>query len=106
MQKEGLIHNLALTNFDSAHVEEIVNAGTFLLFFGLQRIHLASRLTFLIMSGIPIVSNQVQYSLIDTRPEVKMKDVCLKHNVKLLTYGTLVRSINPVLVWPTFTQDT
>jgi aryl-alcohol dehydrogenase-like predicted oxidoreductase len=65
LQKEGLIKNLALTNFDSVRLEEIIHAG------------------------IPVVSNQVQYSLIDTRPEVKMKDICLKHNVKLLTYGTL-----------------
>jgi len=36
-----------------------------------------------------IVSNQVQFSLIDTRPLHGMADVCERHNVKLLTYGTL-----------------
>ena len=33
-----------------------------------------------------------QFSLIDSRPMVKMGEVCIKHNVKLLTYGTLVCS--------------
>lgn len=65
LQKQGMIKNLALTNFDSAHVEKFIDAG------------------------IPIVSNQVQFSLIDLRPTVKMAEVCMKHNVKLLTYGTL-----------------
>lgn len=57
-------------------------------------------------SGIPVHSNQVQvristlkyvapltqqfqFSLIDSRPTVAMGDLCSKHNVKLLTYGTL-----------------
>lgn len=31
-----------------------------------------------------------QFSLIDSRPVVRMAKVCEKHNVKLLTYGTLV----------------
>ncbi|KAI9008517.1 aldo/keto reductase [Hyaloraphidium curvatum] len=65
LHKEGVISNLSLTNFDSAHVEQFCKAG------------------------IPIVSNQVQFSLIDLRPTVKMAAVCEKYNVKLLTYGTL-----------------
>ncbi|KAJ3091549.1 hypothetical protein HK102_000146 [Quaeritorhiza haematococci] len=64
LQSEGLIKNISLTNFDSKRLTEIIEAG------------------------IPIASNQVQFSLIDLRPEIKMKDVCLKYNVKLLTYGT------------------
>jgi aryl-alcohol dehydrogenase-like predicted oxidoreductase len=35
------------------------------------------------------VSNQVQYSLIDLRPEVRMVPFCREHNMTLLTYGTL-----------------
>ncbi|EJT96595.1 Aldo/keto reductase [Dacryopinax primogenitus] len=35
-----------------------------------------------------VISNQVQYSLIDQRPRFRMADVCLKHGIKLLTYGT------------------
>ncbi|KAL0953077.1 hypothetical protein HGRIS_007277 [Hohenbuehelia grisea] len=36
-----------------------------------------------------IATNQVQFSLIDTRPLHGMADVCDKHNIKLLTYGTI-----------------
>jgi aryl-alcohol dehydrogenase-like predicted oxidoreductase len=39
--------------------------------------------------GIPIISNQVQYSVIDRRPERRMADVCKKHDIKILAYGTL-----------------
>lgn len=65
MRKEGLIRHLALTNFDTPHVKRIIE------------------------HGIPIVSNQVQYSLIDRRPEVAMADFCRQHGIGLLTYGTL-----------------
>lgn len=40
-------------------------------------------------AGITIATNQVQFSLIDSRPTVKMGPLCAKHGVKLLTYGTL-----------------
>ncbi|KAH6962829.1 NADP-dependent oxidoreductase domain-containing protein [Fusarium avenaceum] len=42
-----------------------------------------------LQSGIEIHTNQVQFSLIDSRPTVKMGDLCSSHNIKLLTYGTL-----------------
>jgi len=65
LREEGIILTLGLTNFDSEHVEELVNMG------------------------IKIVSNQVQYSLIDRRPEKFMAEVCKKYGVKLFAYGTL-----------------
>ncbi|XP_059188238.1 uncharacterized protein LOC131970997 [Centropristis striata] len=65
LQQEGLIQELALTNFDTQRLEEITNRG------------------------IRISSNQVQYSLIDQRPAAKMEHFCLANNIKLLTYGTL-----------------
>ncbi|KAF9032848.1 aldo-keto reductase, partial [Hymenopellis radicata] len=37
---------------------------------------------------VGIVSNQVQYSLIDGRPKMKMAAVCQKYGVYLLTYGS------------------
>jgi hypothetical protein len=37
----------------------------------------------------------IQFSLIDTRPLHGMADVCEKHNIKLLTYGTFVRILVP-----------
>ncbi len=65
LQKEGKIKHLALTNFDTEHLKIIIH------------------------SGIKIVSNQVQFSLIDRRPLVKMVSFCQEHDIKLLAYGTL-----------------
>lgn len=65
LQEEGKIKHLALTNFDTEHLKIIVD------------------------SGIKVVSNQVQFSLIDRRPEVQMRQFCQGHDVKLLAYGTL-----------------
>ena len=41
-------------------------------------------------AGIKIVSNQVQYSLVDRRPAVKMAAFCAEHGITLLTYGTVL----------------
>jgi aryl-alcohol dehydrogenase-like predicted oxidoreductase len=65
LQDEGKIRHLALTNFDTEHMRIIVE------------------------HGIRIVSNQVQYSLIDRRPEVQMSQFCQAHDIQLLTYGTV-----------------
>lgn len=65
LESDGLIRHLGLTNFDTAHLETIVGRG------------------------IPIVSNQVQYSLVDLRPEVRLVDFCRAHGVQLLCYGAL-----------------
>ncbi len=65
LQRAGKIKHLALTNFDTEHLATILN------------------------HGIRIVSNQVQYSLIDRRPQIKMAGLCRDHGVQLLTYGTV-----------------
>lgn len=65
LQRAGKIKHLALTNFDTEHLGKIIN------------------------SGIRIVSNQVQYSLIDRRPQIRMAEFCRNHGVGLLTYGTV-----------------
>lgn len=65
LKDEGLIKHIGVTNFDAAHL----------------RIALAS--------GIPIVSNQVCHSLIDTRASQEMATVCKEYDVKLLAFGTL-----------------
>ena len=62
---KGLIKHLGLTNFDT------------------------ERMQIMIDSGLQIVSNQVQYSIIDRRPEVKMIPFCLIHNISLLAYGSI-----------------
>ncbi|KAF8239088.1 Aldo/keto reductase [Tricholoma matsutake] len=67
IKSEGLISAVGLVNFDAIRTDEICT----------QLGHGA------------IVSNQVQFSIIDTRPLHGMADVCDKHDVKLLTYGTL-----------------
>ena len=41
------------------------------------------------MDDLRVISNQVQYSIIDRRPEVKMTPLCMKENISLLSYGTL-----------------
>lgn len=65
LQAEGKIKHLALTNFDTEHLQIITDAG------------------------IKIVSNQVQFSLVDRRPEVNMIQFCQQHDIKLFTYGTV-----------------
>lgn len=66
IRDEGKIGHLALTNFDTERLEIMVE------------------------SGFKLVSNQVQYSVLDTRPEVKMAPFCSRHGVSLLAYGTLL----------------
>ncbi|OBQ29965.1 MAG: aldo/keto reductase [Aphanizomenon flos-aquae MDT14a] len=65
LQNEGKIKHLALTNFDTEHLQIITAAG------------------------IKIVSNQVQFSLVDRRPQVNMVNFCQEHDIKLFTYGTI-----------------
>ncbi|MBW4559513.1 MAG: aldo/keto reductase [Trichormus sp. ATA11-4-KO1] len=65
LQTEGKIKHLALTNFDTEHLQIIIAAG------------------------IKIVSNQVQFSLVDRRPEVNMVQFCQQHDIKLFTYGSV-----------------
>jgi len=65
LRAEGLIAHLGAVNFDTAHL----------------RIAIAS--------GIPLVSNQVVFSLLDRRAAGKMSAFCREHGVQLLAYGTL-----------------
>jgi aryl-alcohol dehydrogenase-like predicted oxidoreductase len=62
---DGFIQHLGLTNFDTERMQVIHD------------------------SNIPIISNQVQYSIIDQRPEVKMIQFCEENNISLFAYGTL-----------------
>ena len=65
LKAEGLIRHLGLTNFDTAHLRIALN------------------------SGIDVVSNKVSYSLVDQRARGGMTDLCLEHDIKLLTFGTV-----------------
>jgi aryl-alcohol dehydrogenase-like predicted oxidoreductase len=61
----GKIRNLGGTNFDTAHMAAIVDAG------------------------VPLVSMQVQYSLLDRRPEKTMVEAAATRGVSLICYGTV-----------------
>lgn len=66
LKEEGKIRNIGLTNFDTEHMVGLISQDA------------------------PIVSNQVAFSLIDTRPLERMVPACKENNVKLLCYGTLM----------------
>jgi len=66
LQHEGRIRHLALTNFDTERLRVITE------------------------HGIRVVSNQVQYSIVDRRPEMKMATFCRDQGITLLTYGTVL----------------
>ncbi len=65
LRREGLIRCLGVTNFDTVH------------------------LNLLVKHGIPIVTNQVSFSLLDRRAAGEMSAFCLANGVRLLAYGTL-----------------
>jgi len=63
---EGKIKHVGLTNFDTERLTKIKDLG------------------------INVLSNQVQYSILDSRPEKKMIPFCQKNNIFLLSYGALL----------------
>ena len=65
LQEAGKIRHIGVTNFDVRRLQEILEAG------------------------VPIVSNQVQYSILDHRPERGMVAFCRRHGISLLCYGTV-----------------
>ena len=65
LQGAGKIKLLGVTNFDVPHLQELLEAG------------------------VPIVSNQVQYSVLDRRPEGGMVELCRRNGLSLLCYGTV-----------------
>ncbi len=65
LQEKGLIRHIATTNFDTPHLKLLLDAG------------------------IPVVSNQIQYSVLDRRPEKQMVQLCQQTGVKLICYGSL-----------------
>ena len=63
LRGEGLLRNLGVTNYDLPHLQELVG------------------------SGVPVVSNQVQFSLVDRRPlDSGMTKWCADNGVVLFTY--------------------
>ena len=65
LQDEGKIELIGGTNFDTPHTRALLEAG------------------------VPLVSMQVQYSLLDARPEHGLTALCAERGIKLLCYGTV-----------------
>lgn len=65
LKDEGKIDQIGGTNFDTPHVRALLDAG------------------------VPLVSMQVQYSPLDTRPEHELVALCQERGVQLLCYGTV-----------------
>ena len=66
LRNEGKIKHVGLTNFDTEQLTKIKELG------------------------INVITNQVQYSILDSRPEKKMIPFCQKNNISILSYGTLL----------------
>ncbi|MEK6216181.1 MAG: aldo/keto reductase [Boseongicola sp.] len=65
LRDEGLIGEIGVTNFDAAHL------------------HVA------LADDVPLVSNQVPFSLLDRRAAGPLAALCAQSGVRLLAYGTL-----------------
>jgi len=66
LQNEGKIKYLGLTNFDTERIKIIIK------------------------NNFKIISNQVQFSILDQRPEKIMIPFFIKYGIKILSYGTLL----------------
>jgi aryl-alcohol dehydrogenase-like predicted oxidoreductase/enamine deaminase RidA (YjgF/YER057c/UK114 family) len=65
LKGEGLIGQIGVTNFDTAHLRVAVR------------------------TGIELVSNQICVSLLDRRAAVRMSEFCGANRITILAYGTL-----------------
>jgi aryl-alcohol dehydrogenase-like predicted oxidoreductase len=65
LQQAGKIRHIGVTNFDAAHLKEIQKAG------------------------VPIITNQVQYSVLDHRPEKDMHLSAKETGLYTLCYGVI-----------------
>ena len=65
MQRDGKIAQIGVTNFDTAHLRALLDAG------------------------VPVVTNQVQLSVLDRRALGEMSTLCEASGVRLLAFGAL-----------------
>jgi len=65
LRRAGKIRHFGVTNFDVARLGELIDAG-----------------------AVPL-THQLQYSLLDHRPEHGMVRLCRQHGIRLLCYGSL-----------------
>ncbi len=64
-RRAGKIAHLGVTNFDTEHLREVLDAG------------------------VSLVSHQVQYSVMDRRPAAAMTTLCQQAGIQLLCYGAI-----------------
>ena len=65
LKDKGKIANVAVTNYNTPRLAELIDAG------------------------VPVVAHQLQYSLLDDRPRAAMLDYCRAHDIAFLCYGTV-----------------
>lgn len=65
LKKAGKLREIGLTNFDTVHLQEILERG------------------------IPIASIQTQYSIIDRRASQTLEPLMRQHDIALLAYGSI-----------------
>jgi aryl-alcohol dehydrogenase-like predicted oxidoreductase len=65
LRERGALRDIGLTNFDTPHLLELRAAG------------------------VPVLTHQVQYSVLDSRPAGAMAAACEAHGIGLLCYGAL-----------------
>jgi len=66
LRAAGKVRHLGVTNFDRPHLAQLLAAG------------------------VRVVSHQLQYSVVDDRPEAGMADLCQEHGILLLCYGSVM----------------
>jgi aryl-alcohol dehydrogenase-like predicted oxidoreductase len=66
LRAEGAINRIGVTNFDTTRLRALLDAR------------------------VPVVSHQVQYSLLDRRPASQMSALCAPRGVPFLCYGSLL----------------
>ena len=65
LKQKGKIREVGLTNFDAKHLEEII------------------------ARGIPVASIQIQYSVLDRRPQRQLARLAQENGIALLCYGSV-----------------
>ena len=66
LRAEGAISRIGVTNFDTQRLRALLDAG------------------------VPVVSHQVQYSLLDRRPATRMTALCAPRGLRFLCYGSVL----------------
>ncbi|GLJ46515.1 hypothetical protein SUGI_0980260 [Cryptomeria japonica] len=75
LKERGLITSIGTTNMNTEALSKLVDAG------------------------VPVVCNQVQFSVLDPRPLAKMVPFCKEKDIKLLTYGSLAGGLLSDKYW-------